>query len=64
MDNKVKIVCETEGFDEATEQIEALADAYDSFPTNVMIKGCRDCTFNIYPSQTMIREVPTDADDD
>lgn len=52
MDDTVKITCETEGFDEATEQIEALAEAYDGFPANVMIKGCKNCTFNIYPSQT------------
>lgn len=52
MDNNVKITCETEGFEEATEQIETLADAYDGFPAQVMIKNCRDCTINIYPSQT------------
>ena len=52
MDNTVKITCETEGFDEATEKVEALAEAYDGFPANVMIKGCKNCTFHIYPSQT------------
>ena len=46
-----KIEFETEGIEEATEQIEALADAYDGFPAQVTIMNCRDCTFNIYPSQ-------------
>jgi peptide/nickel transport system permease protein len=32
-------------------QMEMLADAYDGFPAQVTIKNCRDCTFNIYPSQ-------------
>lgn len=54
MENKVLIECETRGFDEATEQVEALAEAYDGFPAQVNIKGCRDCTINIYPSQSKI----------
>ena len=56
MENKVLIECETRGFDEATEQVEALAEAYDGFPAQVNIKGCRDCTINISPSQTKIRD--------
>ena len=51
MDTNVKIKCETEGFEEATEQVEMLAEAYDGFPAQVQIKNCRDCTINIYPSQ-------------
>lgn len=50
----LKINCETEGFEEAQEQVEALAEAYDGFPAQVTIKGCKNCTFNIYPSQTKI----------
>lgn len=50
----VKIKCETEGFDEAIEEVETLVEAYDGFPPQVQIKGCRDCTINIYPSQTRI----------
>lgn len=53
-EDKIKIKCETEGFDEATEQVEALVEAYDGFPPQVQIKGCRNCTINIYPSQTKI----------
>lgn len=48
-----KINVETEGMEEATEQIEMLADAYDGFPAQVTVKNCRDCTINIYPSQIM-----------
>ena len=36
---KVFIECETAGFEEATQ---------------VTIKNCRDCTINVYPSQTKI----------
>ena len=50
-DTNFKIKVETEGMEEATEQVERLADAYDGFPAQVMIKNCRDCTINIYPSQ-------------
>lgn len=56
MDRKVTLECETVGFDEATEKVEALVDAYDGFPPQVQIKGCRNCTFNIYPSQTKLYE--------
>lgn len=52
----VKIKCETEGFDEAIEAVEMLVEAYDGFPPQVQIKGCRDCTINIYPSQTKFFE--------
>lgn len=59
MENNLKIKVETEGMEEATEQIEMLADAYDGFPSQVMIKNCRDCTINIYPSQ--IRNVEAEG---
>lgn len=52
-DTNIKINVETEGMEEAQEQIEMLADAYDRFPAQVTIKNCRDCTINIYPSQIM-----------
>ena len=61
MDTNVKIKCETEGFEEATEKVELLADAYDRFPAQVTIKNCRDCTINIYPTQ--IRSVYEKGDD-
>ena len=51
---KVFIECEPAGFEEATQEVEALADAYDGFPAQVTIKNCRDCTINVYPSQTKI----------
>ena len=50
-DTNIKINVETEGMEEAQEQIEMLADAYDRFPAQVTIN--RDCTINIYPSQIM-----------
>ena len=56
MENDIKINVETDGIEEATEKIETLADAFDGFPSQVVIKSCRDCTFNIYPSQTKIVE--------
>ena len=53
-EEKYTIKVETEGLEEATEQMEMLADAYDGFPAQVTVKNCRDCTINIYPSQTRI----------
>lgn len=51
---KIKCKCETEGFDEATEKVETLVNAFNEFPPQVQIKNCRDCNINIYPSQTKI----------
>jgi len=51
-DASINIKCKTEGFEEAQQNVEALADAYDGFPAQVTIKNCHHCTFNIYPSQT------------
>lgn len=56
MEGKYTLRVETEGMEEATEQVERLADAYDGFPAQVTIKNCRDCTFNIYPSQMRMVE--------
>lgn len=56
MEGRYKIKFETEGIEEAQEQIECLADAYDGFPAQVTVKNCHDCTINIYPSQTKFTE--------
>ena len=61
-EEKYTIKVETEGMEEATEQMEMLADAYDGFPAQVTIKNCRDCTFNIYPSQAKIIEAEGNAE--
>ena len=37
-EDTIKIKCETEGFDEAVEQVETLVEAYDGFPPQVQIK--------------------------
>lgn len=50
-DEEFVIKCKTEGFEEATQQVETLCDAYDGLPPQVQIKNCRDCTINVYPSQ-------------
>lgn len=55
MENEIKLKVTTEGFEEAAEEIHALADAYDGFPAQVQIKNCHDCTINVYPSQYMNR---------
>ena len=59
MDRKGGIIieCETKGLDEATEKVEALADAFNDFPPQLQIKNCRDCNITIYPSQTKIIEM-------
>ena len=51
MEKTVKVNVETDGFEEATEKVEMLVDAYDGFPAQLTIKNCRDCNFYIYPSQ-------------
>lgn len=56
MDKDIKINFETDGIEEATEELEALAEVYDGFPAQVTVKNCRNCTINIYPSQTKIVE--------
>lgn len=62
MDSNIKINVETEGIEETTAKLETLADAFDGFPAQVVIKGCRDCTFNIYPSQTKIVDFKEEDD--
>ena len=64
MDTDIKIKVETEGIEEATEQLELLADAYDGFPAQVTVKNCHHCTFNIYPSQTKIMETNGEVEND
>ena len=61
MEDKYTLRVETEGMEEAQEQIEMLADAYDGFPAQVTVKNCRDCTINIYPSQ--IRNVEAERNE-
>ena len=61
-EEKYTIKVETEGMEEATEQMEMLADAYDGFPAQVTVKNCRDCTINIYPSQ--IRNVEAEGSEE
>lgn len=55
-DNTVKIKVETEGLDEATEKAENLAEALDGFPPQVAFKCLKNCTINVYPSQTKFVE--------
>lgn len=49
----VEIECKTKGFDGALEEIDSLADVLQNMQSQVVIRNCRDCVFNIYPSQTM-----------
>lgn len=56
-DITVKIRALTEGFEDAQQEVETLAEACDGFPAQITIKNCRDCTFNIYPSQTKIIDI-------
>ena len=61
-DMKIKVTAETEGIDEAKDEIHELSDALMEFPPNVMIKNCNYCTFNIYPSQTQFVESKVEAE--
>lgn len=51
-ENNILLKLETEGFEDAQQEVEMLADAYDGFPAQVTIKNCHHCKINIYPSQT------------
>ena len=51
-ENNILLKLETEGFEDAQQQVEMLAEAYDGFPAQVTIKNCHHCKINIYPSQT------------
>ena len=53
----LKIKANTEGFEDALQEVEALAEAYDGFPAQITIKNCKLCTFNIYSSQTKIEDI-------
>lgn len=59
----IEISVETKGLEEAKEKVQELADAYNGFPSQVTIKGCHDCVFNIYSSQTRYIEIG-DTDED
>lgn len=61
--NQIEIDVKTNGFEEATEKVEALANAYDSFPPQVQIKNCRDCTFHIHPSQIQMTEGESEVEE-
>ena len=53
----LKIKASTEGFEDAIQEVETLAEAYDGFPAQITIKNCKLCTFNIYSSQTKIADI-------
>lgn len=63
-EDTIKINVEAEGIDETTEKMEALVDVMDGFPPQVTIKNCKDCTFNIYPSQTRFVDNMTGVEQD
>lgn len=52
MEQNYTLKFETEGFEDAQQEVEMLAEAYDGFPAQVTIKNCHHCKINIYPSQT------------
>ena len=54
-ENTVKINVEADGIEEITEQARELRDAMDIMPSQVVVRNCRDCTINIYPSQMIER---------
>lgn len=51
-ENNILLKLETDGFEDAQQEIEMLAEAYDGFQAQVTIKNCNHCKINIYPSQT------------
>ena len=59
---KLKFV--SEGLEETKEGIEELSDALCDLPSQVTIRNCRNCTINVYPSQTRLVEVGMKGDDE
>lgn len=60
----IEIECKTSGFEDATDRVEALANAYDGFPAQVNIRNCHDCVFNIHPSQAQFYNAGGDEEED
>ncbi len=61
--DQITIDVKAEGIEEVTEELQSLSDAVGAFPANVMIRNCKNCTFNIYPGQTMIMDADLDKED-
>lgn len=53
-EDTLKINVEANGIDEVTEKLKELGDVMDEFPSQVIIKNCRDCAINVYPKQIKI----------
>lgn len=51
----VGIDVDTEQVDEAIEKAKELSDVLDDMSPMVSIRGCRDCVFNIYPSNYAVK---------
>ena len=60
--DSIKLKIETEGMDDLAEKVDELNDAFNEFNSQVIIKRCENCTFNIYPSQTKICSVDGSGD--
>lgn len=53
----VEIEMKTKGFEDATENIEMIADAMDAFPSTINIKA-RDCKINIHNTNWIDQKQP------
>ncbi len=52
-DMTLNIKVETEGADEAREQVEDLARHIQMLPPQVIVQDCHNCEINIHPSQNI-----------
>jgi hypothetical protein len=52
--DKLELEVEAKGLDEIKEKVDDISDAVNSFTSQVVIRGARDCVFNIYPNQTLL----------
>lgn len=55
-DLEIGVSVDTSEVDEAIEQTSELCEIAHDFSPMVSIRGCKNCTFNIYPSRTTINE--------
>lgn len=54
MNREVVLEVKAEGVDKVTRQLQDLKDALNT--PQFEIRNCENCTFNVYPSQTVIIE--------
>lgn len=53
---EVYVEVKTEGFEEATQKMDDLTDAFNAFPSQVTFKYLRNCKINVYANQYKVKD--------